>query len=193
MWRQVVVALIECPECRNEVSDKAAACLNCGHPIADPAASARVKRLLKQAPEEAPKAKGGCGSVFIVTVIVIAVILIIAGYKGEKQSANPSCKSDWHVCADNADLVNHYNGIISAQTDCKFEATKLAKYGDPKFPFLHFSTFYSGNAYVKTGVVVLLEKDAQFQNVFGVMVHSTVMCKYDLARKKVLDANVSSN
>jgi predicted amidophosphoribosyltransferase len=28
------VALINCPECKKEVSDKASSCPNCGHPIA---------------------------------------------------------------------------------------------------------------------------------------------------------------
>lgn len=32
------MALIPCPECRREVSDKAPACPGCGHPIAAPPA-----------------------------------------------------------------------------------------------------------------------------------------------------------
>ena len=30
------MALIACPECKAQVSDKAAACVRCGHPIAPP-------------------------------------------------------------------------------------------------------------------------------------------------------------
>ena len=188
-----VVALIECPECRNEVSDKAAACPHCGHPIADPAAPSRIERLLQEKPEAPEKAKGGCGLASLLGLIAIGAILIIAGVSGNKESSKPACKSDWHLCADNEDLVNNYSGIISAKVDCKFEAAKLARYGDPKFPFSSFGRFYIGKDYMTTGVMILLEKDAQFQNGFGAMVHSTVTCKYDLARKQVLDVNVGSN
>ena len=33
------MALVKCPECGTEVSEKAAACVKCGHPIASPTAS----------------------------------------------------------------------------------------------------------------------------------------------------------
>jgi hypothetical protein len=149
--------------------------------------------LQAEEPDAPPKKGAGCISVEMVALLVIVAIVIIAGQNGEKESAAPSCKSDWHLCTDNADLVNNYSGIISAQTDSKYEATKLARYGDPKIPFFSFGTFYKGDGYVKTGIMVLLEKNAQFQNGFGAMVHSTVTCRYDLARKQVLDTNVSSN
>jgi transposase-like protein len=53
--------------------------------------------------------------------------------------------------------------------------------------------FPHGDDYVKTGKAVLIEKDAQFQNAFGAMAHSTVMCTYDLNQKKVVDIIVTPN
>jgi hypothetical protein len=39
--------------------------------------------------------------------------------------------------------------------------------------------------------VTLIERDAQFQNGFGAMVHSQVICKYDMKEKTVLDVTIS--
>jgi hypothetical protein len=69
---------------------------------------------------------------------------------------------------------------------------KRAQYGDPKFPWLFpFSTFYKGDQYLKTGIAILIEKDAQYQNGFGAMVHSEVKCTYDLRAKQVLNIEIS--
>jgi hypothetical protein len=46
---------------------------------------------------------------------------------------------------------------------------------------------------VKDGKVVLVEKEAQFSNAFGGMVHSTVMCTYDLNQNKVVDVFATPN
>ena len=107
---------------------------------------------------------------------------------------NASCKSDWRACSDNADLVNNYGKIVDSQVACKSEAQGRAKFGTPKFPFLFFfGKFYKGDEYVKTGVIKLIEDDAQFSNVFGAMVHSTVTCTYDLDQEKVVDISIGAN
>jgi hypothetical protein len=157
--------LIKCPDCHTDVSDKAAACPHCGHPIAgygpsDLAATVQPK-----------KTNRGCAALAVLLFVGLIIVLASGNSESEKEKANPTCKSDWRRCADNADLVNHYDGVISAQTSCQWEAKKLAKYGEPKFPFLAFSSFYTGNAYVKTGIAVFIEKDA----------------------KQVLDASVNQN
>jgi hypothetical protein len=165
--------LIECPECSKGVSDTAAACPHCGHPIAgygdcDPKAAVQAQRLLRN---EQKKSNQGCSGVVVLMLIGIVGLIAIGGYEDASNKANPTCKSDWRLCTDNADLVNNYKGVISAQTDCQYESKKLAKYGEPKFPFLAFSTFYTGDAYIKSGMAIFVEKDAQFQNGFGAMAH----------------------
>jgi hypothetical protein len=194
--------LIKCPECSKSVSDKAAACPHCGHPIAgygdyDPTAAKRAQRLLRSEAtnDDVPEKKSnrGCGGVAGLMLIGIIVLIVIGSRQDADNKANPSCKSDWRLCSDNADLINNFGDITRGQSYCKIEAEKLAKYGTPKFPWLAFSTFHKGSDYVKTGIAVLLEKDAQFQNGFGAMVHSTVTCRYDLNRQEVLDASVAPN
>lgn len=73
------------------------------------------------------------------------------------------------------------------QVRCQRAAEDRAKYGSPKWPWLSFGSFRGGKDYVETGQVIAIEPDAQFQNGFGAMVHSRVVCRYDLNADKVTD------
>lgn len=182
------MALVECPDCRNSVSDKAAYCPQCGHPIAPP-----PPIILKDDRRSGKKAGGGCAVVLVLFVAFVGAIIVLGSKEEEKEKANPTCKSNWRLCSDNADLINHFTDISRGQVGCEIEAKKLAKYGDPKFPSFYFSTFHRGNEYIKTGIVTLIEPDAQFQNAFGAMVHSTVTCTYDLNSDRVLNVTINAN
>lgn len=180
------MALINCPECRKSVSDKADACPHCGHPVSPQ--SVALPRVA------APKRSGCFGPLVAGLVVLVIVLVIIAAGSDDAAKPPPSaCKSDWRSCSDNADMVNNYSGILAAQSACKLEASKRAKYGEPKWPWFSFGTFYKGDGYVKSGKPMLIERDAQFSNSFGAMAHSTVTCTYDLDQKKVLDVVISSN
>ncbi|MGH9806371.1 MAG: hypothetical protein ACRD9W_03780 [Terriglobia bacterium] len=100
------------------------------------------------------------------------------------------CKSDWTKCSDNEDLVNNYSDWTKVQVECKEEANSEAKYGTPEWPWLPFGSFLKGTDYSTSGIATAIEADAQFQNGFGAMVHSTVTCRYDLRAQKVLDVSI---
>jgi hypothetical protein len=100
------------------------------------------------------------------------------------------CKSDWSRCADNADIVNNYSNYSNAQVACKEAANARARYGDPVWPWLYFSTFEKGTDYVTSGTATLIEPDAEFQNGFGAMEHSRVICSYDLRAQQVVNLDV---
>jgi hypothetical protein len=106
----------------------------------------------------------------------------------------PTCARNWRLCTDNSDLVNHYNGWYKVKADCEYEADKKAKYGTPKWPGFwsggSFGAFKPGDDYPKTGIVVAVEKDAQFQNGFGAMVHSMVYCEYNLKNEEVVRVSI---
>ena len=102
----------------------------------------------------------------------------------------PSCASDWTVCKDNADMANNFRGWSNIPFACKLAAEDRAKYGSPKWPWFAFGSFLPGDDY-RSGKVTLIERDAQFQNGFGAMVHSRVICKYDMKEKTVLDVTIS--
>lgn len=188
------VALIECPDCRNSVSDKAAACPYCGHPIAgavDYEPSGDLKALASGA---SPK-KSGCGGAAVIGVIVVVAVLIGIGSNSNDKTTpqQASCASNWHLCTDNADIANHYSDYSSAKASCQIEAEKLAKYGSPKWPWVAFGHFYNDGSAAKSGIITLIEPDAQFQNGFGAMAHSTVTCTYNLNTKIVTNVVVGAN
>jgi hypothetical protein len=127
--------------------------------------------------------------------IVLGIVLWIATKSGvnigggSQQPPVPAspCKTDWTRCTDNADLMNEYDGTRDAQFACKLEAGQRAKYGDPKFGWLdYFDRFHKGDDYPKTGIAILIENDAQFQNAFGAMVHS-------IRSKRVIDVVMSAH
>src|SRR5262249_54780087 len=105
----------------------------------------------------------------------------------------PSYKTDCAHCGDNADLVNHYERWINIQVECKLEAERQARYGTPTWPWLAFSGFVKGKSYITSGKAVAVENDARFQNGFGAMVHSTVVCTYDLRANRVLKLAIAAH
>ena len=82
------MAMIDCPECDREISDRAAACPNCGTPIADAADTAATGATLTTTQETSKRFK---------MQILCAWLMIIAGgiglYKGGERmtdGAEPS-------------------------------------------------------------------------------------------------------
>lgn len=136
---------------------------------------------------------------YIVTAVAVIIGALIfmspkdnsTNTSSAKQTAASPCVSDWAQCADNSDMANHYSNWSSAQTACKYEAADRAKYGTPEWPWFAFSSFYPGANYSTTGVAALIEPDAKFQNAFGAMARSRVICQYDLRTKKVIDVAIS--
>lgn len=101
-----------------------------------------------------------------------------------------SCKTDWALCTDNADLANHYDKLYRATAACKTAAEDRAKYGSPQWPWFAFGSFVPGTDAPKTGIVTLVEGDAKFQNGFGAMVRSRVACKVNLRSMTVTDVQI---
>jgi hypothetical protein len=105
----------------------------------------------------------------------------------------PSCKTDWKLCRDNADLVNNWSGYYRVAGACKAASERLAKYGDPEWPwFVTFRTFNNGDDYPKTGKVTAIETEARYPNAFNAKVLSRVTCTYDINTAKVTDIMVAA-
>jgi len=108
----------------------------------------------------------------------------------------PICKDDWRSCASDEELANTWGGMTHAQVGCKFAANARAKYGEPKWPsrFDKFGSYMRADkSFVSEGKAILIEKDAQFQNRFGAMVHVRVECSYDLVNNLVSDVSLSES
>jgi hypothetical protein len=118
-----------------------------------------------------------------------------AAAKEPAKPEEPTCKTDWKLCADNADMANNYRKWFDVKWACKAAATDMAKYGTPEWPSwgMYFGYFRPGHGYKETGKVVAIEPKAKFQNGFGAMVHTEVRCEYDLNTKKVTNVTFSGN
>lgn len=105
----------------------------------------------------------------------------------------PTCKTDWTLCADNADMANNFGGWSQAQVHCKIAATDAAKYGTPEFhwPF-YFGSFRRGDDY-RSGTVTVIDDDGQYSNGFGAIVHARTTCTYDLRQKRVVDIKIEGS
>jgi hypothetical protein len=130
----------------------------------------------------------------IVGFIIVAGMTLVEKDRAQEQ-ANPTCKSDWTKCKDNSDLANNYRDWTKVKVSCEMEAERQARYGTPKWPepsWISFGSFLPGTDYVTSGTAVAIEKNAQFQNGFGAMVHSTVICTYDLRADRVTKVAISA-
>lgn len=179
--------LIECPECKGQVSDQAEACPHCGHPTKPSA-----REIPPAAPTKSHTGRNGC----LITLAIVAVLIFIGSLSSNNQStpsdqATNGCRLNWTKCADNEQLVNNYSQWDHVRYHCEQEATDEAKYGTPKWPWYSFGTFLKGNKYISSGVAVAIEPDAQFSNGFGALVHSRVICSYDLRAQRVISVDVS--
>ena len=114
-------------------------------------------------------------------------VICVFSNEAPKETA---CDSDWRKCANNEQLVNNYSRWTSVKVECKREADSQARY-KTDWPWLPFGTFIKGNEYVTSGTAIAIEPDAQFQNGFGAMVRSRVICTYDLRAQHVISVDIS--
>jgi hypothetical protein len=150
-------------------------CPSCGHPIAGP--NFRAARGC---------AGIGCGTVAVIFGAFFVWAIAEGNKDTEAENAHPTCISDYRLCADNADVINHYrpkNGY-SMNAACQSAAESTAKFGTPTFPWLSFGGFYGGRSYIEGGTAILVEDDAKFANGFGAMMNVIVKCSYDLATNR---------
>ena len=72
------MALIRCPECNREISDKATACPGCGHPMnVGTQACSEKERLLKEAEEKDKKFIQKAAVVMTAGVIIMLVLIFV--------------------------------------------------------------------------------------------------------------------
>ncbi len=70
------MALIKCPECGADISDKAESCPKCGNPI-----SSKSKVQLVELTQKKYKRHILCGCLTLIVGFILAIILAAVGYK----------------------------------------------------------------------------------------------------------------
>ncbi|MCP4621187.1 MAG: hypothetical protein GY844_32695 [Bradyrhizobium sp.] len=102
-------------------------------------------------------------------------------YRSQKEA----CGRNWSSCSDNAQLASEWPGWSRVKADCKVAANGRAKYGDPEWPWLAFSSVLKEPDYAKTGTAIAIEPDAKFKNGSNASVRVRVVCNYDLKAGRV--------
>jgi hypothetical protein len=218
--RVAALALHPCRECGAQISSEATACPHCGAPAKPPPVVAKAAPVA--APPKKRRVGFWLLLLISAFIVYLANRSATdEGQDNSPSAATPAspndsrqpapqpaaaspavatddgCHDDWKKCTDNAELANKYGNYIHVQSMCQQEANHEAKSGTPVWPGFWsggpFSRFHTGNEYVTTGIVVLIEPDAQFSNGFGAMVHSTVTCTYDPNNDAVRSVDVAPN
>lgn len=72
------MALIRCPECNREISDKATACPGCGYPLNSPSQeTAEKEQLLKEAEEKDKQFIKKAAVVMIIGVVIMLTLIFV--------------------------------------------------------------------------------------------------------------------
>jgi hypothetical protein len=178
------MALKPCRECKKEVSTGAKTCPHCG--VVN------------------PTSRAGAGSILGLLVAIGLLIWFFSPTTSTPSSSANSpaqhgaaendpaalCRADWRKCGSNAEMANTWGGWSHVKSRCKNAATSSARFGEPKWPWFAFGSFYTGSSYL-SGKATVIESDAQFQNGFGANQHVQVVCSYDLNLDTVTDVSVT--
>lgn len=121
-----------------------------------------------------------------VIAISLGVFVVLEG------QAPAGCDDDWRKC-DNlkAFLNSASDGLLDAQADCRFEASRRAQYGEPRWGY-GFARLVPDDSNLESGRVRLLAKNAEFQNGFGAYRKVDVLCTYDLQDRRVADLRIGA-
>ena len=106
------MALIQCPECGKEVSDKALACPNCGNPIAAPVEKVKAKK-------RRPRKKLS-RTARIILVVCLAAVVVLAGLQIPRLVTMVKLRVGWYTVADSRAFYRldfGWNGTLSCIYD----------------------------------------------------------------------------
>jgi len=169
------MALINCNECKKEISDKAATCPHCGAPV----------------PKKKPNAKMAA----IVWIIILGVgsIWLFSGKdpkpaapaKVETPAAAPAVAKP-KCAADNLQCLAEEGGI-SASVYCPRKIEKLAS-NAVKWTDGTFESKFSRMRWLdkEKGQITYIGDKAQFQNGFGAFINMIYECDLDKDNETVL-------
>lgn len=169
------MALINCPSCATEVSDQAAACPRCGHPI-------------KPAPPPPPPPKKPAGCLTQIAVLSLAGFLLMFFFHdpGASKSSSRPQLSDAQ-CRDNLQCWGERH-IGAAAIACKPRISALANYAHEwTYGFLGnpFSRWNWRNK--EAGHLMYMGNEVTFQNAFGASRVMNYRCDFDPASGRVID------
>jgi len=98
------MSLINCPECKKAISNKATACPNCGYPIKSTTTNLQIQQINPQTPSK-PKKKGhGCLSTIFIVFFIFLMLGIILNILMIKFPQDASSTNQQSILAKTMDL-----------------------------------------------------------------------------------------
>lgn len=155
------MALINCPECKKEVSDSAKTCPHCGYKLIED----EVQRTNTQSIK--PKKKSGCLTLFII-VAVLLVILYIIGSNGDDSSSSSSTSTNKFLA------YNYAENFVEK----KLKSPSTAEYPGVSEKDRHITDLGGGKYKIDSWV--------DSQNGFGATIRTNFSCTIIFEGDKVL-------
>lgn len=108
------MALIDCPECGNSVSDQAQQCPECGYPVAEKADTSTPEQT--ETSDDSSEGQQNAGQIGCVIVALVAIVLFMywPSSNGDRNNGDPG--------ADSGDDVVHLEATVN-YTDGTFTIT----------------------------------------------------------------------
>lgn len=196
------MALIKCGECGREVSDKAAACPQCGAPVAGPAPT--PIQLPPFQPPQKKKSNVGCLTTIILLFIIFAAIgkcsqdtassssrasstqprQTAAERAAKKAAAEANCQKDLKCWGEKHAGMAAVRCQTAVEREAQYQAEWTDSWAEVKFPRF-------GWADQEKGTLNYFGDKVKFQNGFGAWKHMIYVCTYDPKSEVVLSVLVT--
>lgn len=163
------MALIACPECGKQISDKAESCPGCGYKF-KPLEAMTIRPKEGKQPSETDKQKARVGC--LVTIIFLAIFMVWLGYTGSKEKeAQEKPKT-----AEEQRMERIKNGFSSWDGSHKqlTEMIKKSMYDPKSFEFDSVQVNQDG------GDFLVITQKYRGKNAFGGVMPTWVKAKVDL-------------
>jgi hypothetical protein len=118
-----IMALIKCPECQNEVSDKATSCPHCGFPIHNVEENDNPE-VVKESQEKSPKIKKEKRKGKIKVVVISLLLILIASLSAGAFFLYPKIKYEQAIVAENEGDYERAEEIYSSLGDYQDSAER---------------------------------------------------------------------
>jgi len=182
------MALMKCPECGQDVSDKAESCPNCGYKILQAqkeqttdsewiSSTAQIQDQHQNQIQKQPKKKHGCLTAVVIFIVLCAVISKFGGSDEEKESKKTSTEMASESSKPGTDKVKENKSdkkVTKEQNQTKEKSKKDLKewqkeYKDSSIQYVDIKFLYKNAEYYMNSSVIsygticdILDGDLQF-------------------------------